>query len=552
MSSSIKNKEIPQKFLGLDNQCPMCLKILNSKRYLQKHLYFNKKRCSAPEGYIPPKIDYDKQIIMWEDNPIKSPVQPTVNNQRTQENESSVSKTDKPRRKNLLIAPPPTNIRLINENKIQENPTKSSNSKRKTREPHTTEKTKTPEIIQQKTSSVPKHNVKPKIQMRKQQDKIRDPLPTTTENTNTVTNRYTIAVDTNGNIVNLPNMQTQNDILKDNPALLEQVKQIVKNLNIHNGDGYKLPPEVNRCQKKIENILDEFGDVNSIINCGLKQDLNLIDTIISINSDDENNNVYIERISIPEDLRKDVGRDLSFVEIIYRGLYYILTNLISHKFYYFEMTRSKKAYDDCNKIMKYRKMVLISYVVLKRRLDKMFILKGTNNEMATKLASMHDEYYKNITASHLPYVHQYDNCMLVKLQMAAKLTTIELQSLNNFYENFSHLINIYEFKQLINSACSTLVEKNHLELTEAEVKRRPDYKYINVDKLSIEHKSFPDYDFEIISRDFCSHLVKITPMTFNRKVKYDHVDHYYKRIYIDNSSEAPLDEIEYQQLLDYY
>ena len=386
--SESDQKGTQKVYLNIDNQCPICLKILSSKRYLYKHLFDNKKRCSPAEGHTPPMIDYENKTIG--EIVMTTTPSPVV---------TKPAKKEKTKKKNILIAPPPTNIRLTNESK---------------------------------KSQTKKFALKPKIEIDKPEQKLNVDKPKsipitkddgqkpTTEsdtNTNTVTNRYTIAVDTNGNIVNLPNMQTQNEILKDNPALLEQVRQIVKNLNINNGDNYRLPPEVSKCHKKIENILEEFGDVNSIITYGLQKDLNLVDTIISINLDDENNNVYIERISIPEDLRQNQNRDLSFAEILYRGLYHILTTLISHKFHYYEMTRSKKAYEDCNKIMKYRKMVLISYLVLKKRLDKMASLTVSHPEIAKKINQSHEAYYKNVTPAHLPYVHQYDNCMLIKLHV---------------------------------------------------------------------------------------------------------------------------------------
>lgn len=510
--------------LNIDSQCPVCLKVLSSKRYLHKHLFDNKKRCSPAEGHTPPTIDYENKVIgEYPVAPVPAPA-PTLVSSLTK------AKPGKSKKKDPSVAPPPINVKPTNEKK-------KSDVKKKTKKPKIPIDNKENNLTAQSTQPV-SDSTQPEIE--------------SDSNTNTVTNRYTIAVDTNGNIVNLPGMQTQNEILRDNPTLLEQVRQIVKNLNINTGDNYRLPPEVSKCHKKIENILEELGDVNSIITHGLNKDLNLVDTIISINLDDENNNVYIERISIPEDLRRPENRDLSFTEILYRGLYHIFTTLITHKFHFYEITRSKKAYEDCNKIMKYRKMVLISYLVLKKRLDKYYLLKASHPESAQKLLKSHETYYKNMTPTHLPYVHQYDNCMLVKLQMAGNLESIELNSLNAFYENFGHLINIYEFKQIINNTCSTLVEDNHIELTEAEVKRRPDYKYINLDHLSPQHKLFPDYDFEIISRDFCSHLVKITPMTLPRKTPYKPVNYYYKRIYIDNTCEAPLTPSEYQQLIDHY
>src|SRR5437016_1098081 len=52
-------------YLGLESQCPVCLKTLSNKGYLQKHLFKNVKKCTPPQGYTPPPIDYEKQTIDW-------------------------------------------------------------------------------------------------------------------------------------------------------------------------------------------------------------------------------------------------------------------------------------------------------------------------------------------------------------------------------------------------------------------------------------------------------------------------------------------------------
>lgn len=90
-----------RKYLNLENQCPVCLKILNSKRYLTKHLFMNKKKCVAPEGHTPPIIDYEKQTITWPQTPVAS----TTSQVKLDPVTTTKTKNDKPRKKNLLIAP---------------------------------------------------------------------------------------------------------------------------------------------------------------------------------------------------------------------------------------------------------------------------------------------------------------------------------------------------------------------------------------------------------------------------------------------------------------
>lgn len=439
----------------LRKQCPICLKIFSSNRYLQKHIFKNKRRCSPPPGHIPPQIDFEKNQIIW-NSPLEEKISP-----------------------------------------IQEAPAA--------------------QVV----------NEKPK-----QPEKV--------------TNKYTIAVDTSGNMVDLPNVKTQNGIVENNPVLMEQIRQIVKNLNVSNGNIYKLPPEIDQYQHGIEEILEQFGDVKNIIESGLNYDMNHVDIIVSINYEEDNNVVYIEKITIPEDLRKTIDRPISFIEIIYGGLYSILTNLITHKFHFFEITHSKKAYDDCNNVMKYRKSVLISYIVLKYRLDKLCGIQQSNPERYGQIMTMSEKYVNLLTNRHLPHIHQYDDCFLAKLKMTSKLTPIELQSILNFYETFTQLFNVYEFKKTINQTCQTSDETSHDESNETEFKKSPDYQYLNLDHLSIEHKLFPDYDYEVIDRNFCSYLVKITPQTLTHTVNYPHPSHYYKRIYIDQSCDSPIEEQNYQ------
>ena len=109
-----------------------------------------------------------------------------------------------------------------------------------------------------------------------------------------------------------------------------------------------------------------------------------------------------------------------------------------------------------------------------------------------------------------------------------------------------------ELKDVINLKCQPPNNPPHEELNEYEFKKPPNYQYINLTNLAIEHKLFSDYDYEIIERNFCSYLVKIRPMTFPRHVDYQHPQYYYKRIYIDNSCEPPMNEQTFQQYKDYY
>jgi hypothetical protein len=93
-------------------------------------------------------------------------------------------------------------------------------------------------------------------------------------------------------------------------------------------------------------------------------------------------------------------------------------------------------------------------------------------------------------------------------------------------------------------------------MMESEVKRRPDCRYVDLNRLSNEHKNFPDYDFEIVSRDFCSHLIKVDMANLPRGSKTHQpgkmVTVYYKRIYADGSCEAPLTESEYEKFKEIY
>jgi hypothetical protein len=423
----------------------------------------NKKKCVPPSGHIPPKIDYEKKIILWE-----TP---------------------------------------------------------------TTEKVKVkPRLVQQQPSI----------------DQVDD------NKNEKVTNKYTVAVDSDGNVINLPHIETQNDVVENNPVLMEQIKQIVKGLNVSTGTNYKLPPEIDRYQKIIEEILEQFGDLRHIIETGLNNDLSNIETIISMSHDEDNNVVYIERINIPENIRKHCDRPHTFIEIIYGGLYHTLTDLISYKSRFFEMTHSKKAYDDRSAVMRYRKCVLVSYLVLKYRLDKLAILQKTNMDHYNQLMSMTEKYVNLMTNRHLPNAHQYDECFLTKLKLTGKLSILELQSISHFYENFARLINMNINGKYVSLTCKTREEIALEEVNETELKREPDYKYINLEQLSREQIIFPDYDYELIDREFCSYLIKIKPKVFTRQTTYDHPEYYYKRIYIDGSSAPPIEEKDYQVLSDSY
>jgi len=467
----------------LSNQCPVCLKILSSSRYLQKHLFMNKKKCVPPKGHIPPKIDYEKKIILWE-------TLTTNKNEDVQTNQRPEGNVDVAPEK-IHIAPE-KNEHVISEENVH-----------------------------------------------------------TTENEREMTNKYTIAVDSNGNIVDLPNIETQNDVVGNNPILMKHIKNIIKNLNIPNATNYKLPPEIEQFHKKIGEIVDQFGDIHHIIKTGLNNDLCTVETIISMNYDDENT-VYIERINIPENIRIRCARPTTFIEILYSGMYWILTDLISHKSHFFEITHSTKAYNDRSIIMKYRKCVLISYLVLKYRLDKICIVQKSNPEHYSKLISINEKYVHLIDKKHLQNVHQYDEHFLTKLQFTCKLSIIELHSIIIFYEKFTKLINIDANGKFINPVCNKREDTITDDMDETEFKREPDCKYINLDNLPREHILFPDYDYEIINRDFCSHLVKIKPVTFSRPMTYDHPEYYYKRIYIDGSSAPPIDEHDYKMLQESY
>lgn len=534
----------------IENECPLCLKAYATKKYVFKHLFENKNKCNPPPEYNPPSIDYEKKIITWT-------------------KESKISRDKHKSKMNLLLQtddtiplsiPPPTPQKISVKTAIPPTPIVSA----------TYQTPKKPQLKIQNNQTTT-NRIKPKIIIPIKRSYTRGPIikipygsnnkpksnqnePIVNTTDNTITNRYTIAVDPSGNIIDIPGKSTDNDILKDNPALQEQIKQIITGLNLNHTVNYRLPPEVEKCQKSIENILDAYGDIAIILNIGLKHELNNEPAVISMNHNDEDNILCIERIAVPDQLKIKTDRPPSFVEILYRGLYYILTKLLSAKFHFYELTRSKKASDDSDHILKYRKCVLISYLVLKKRLDHLYNLRQNDDtlEYANLMQNNHKNYYTQFTQTDMPYAHQYDNCLLVKLNMSSNLTSIELHSLNMFYENFCQLISIYEFNTVINPACEPVIEPNHADFIESEVKRYPDYKYVNINHISEEHRLFPDYDYEVINRDFTSHLIKLTPMNLARKVPYQPIEHYYKRIYVDGTAEAPIDETDYQKLKDVY
>ncbi len=618
-----------------ETQCPVCVKVFSSKAYLQTHLFQNKKKCTPPEGHIPPKIDYDAKTIIWPTTEASGASKPTA-----------VTKTVKaPKAKTEVVAGLGSEVRVLKPTKVvSEVPsiapkakvvkastvatatttpgaegvkkvtkvkkamesavpvlapepvvkTKKVAPKKVTSvepdvntslvEPVSNKKTttKTKKVVKSVDTTKPVEpptylpalvgtvglgdsgmrniqtiSIKPKVEIQRAPKDSTQNQTKTIETTNTVTNNYTIAVDTNGNVVDLPHMKTDNDILKDNPILMDQVKKVIKNLNLGNKNGepnYRLPPEIEKYQKSVERALEEFGDVQKITRAGVKYAMESVDTIVSINPD-EDSCIQIERIPIPENLRETTDRDLSFIEILYRGIYHLMSHIIAHKFYFFENTRSKKAYDDCNRLMKYRKLIQVSHLVLKKRLDRIYLEKSKHPELIEEMIANHETYYKKFSSRHVPNTNQIDNGFAVKLQSTGKLTSIEAQSLSSFYESISQMMILYQSRKIVNPASSTVIEEDHAKFIESEVKRRPDTRYVDVDRLSADHKAFPDYDFEIVSRDFCSHLIKVDMGNFPRGPHHSStkmVSAYYKRIYADGSCEAPLTEDEYEKFKDIY
>jgi hypothetical protein len=430
-------------------QCPVCLKVLSTKSYLQTHLFQNKKKCVPPIGHTPPSIDYDKKEIIWSTSSTKTSNQgiskviteKPVFQQVVEKSTPIVTKkvtnnvvkkttpdihTNKPNgvatkasggvatkasggvakkasggvatkasggvakkasggvakkasggvakkesgevvksgsvvKKKVGSVSKSIDVEVLDE---IVRPKKMVSKKLSTDESGEVPKKKKKKVIKKNVepdylpaligtvgmldsdlTTVKTISIKPKVEIQRAPAPVKN---TAIETTNTVTNNYTIAVDTNGNVVDLPHMKTDNDILKDNPLLLDQVKRVIKNLNLggnKNGEpNYRLPPEIEKFQKLVERALEDFGDVQKIIRAGVKNPMESVDTIVSINPD-EDSCIQIERIPIPEELRETTDRDLSFIEILYRGIYHLMSQIIANKFYFFENTRAKKAYD---------------------------------------------------------------------------------------------------------------------------------------------------------------------------------------------------------------
>jgi hypothetical protein len=590
-----------------ETQCPVCLKVLSSKAYLQTHLFQNKKKCTPPAGHVPPMIDYDTKTITWPPVAKVTKVTKTVKVNKSE----TATKPVKVSKSKMEIPSPQAEIttktkgiktaqvakstasamntvpkpKSVSQTVLAEMGVLNPSLKPKTKKlvpkkavevdvntslPESVQKKKvkkspcylpalvgTVGLAEQGLRNIQTISIKPKVEIQRAPKNANQEQSKTIETTNTVTNNYTIAVDTNGNVVDLPHMKTDNDILKDNPILMDQVKKVIKNLNLGNKTGepnYRLPPEIEKFQRAVDRSLEEFGDVQKIIRAGVKHAMESVDTIVSINPD-EDSCIQIERIPIPENLRETTDRDLSFIEILYRGIYHLMSHIIAHKFFFFESTRSKKAYDDCNRLMKYRKLIQVSHLVLKKRLDHIDLEKVKNPELIHELISNHETYYKNFKSKHIPNTNQIDSSFGFKHQSTGKLTSIEAQSLSTFYESISQMMILYQTRKIVNPASSTLIEEDHAKFIESEVKRRPDTRYVDLDRLSTDHQAFPDYDFEIVSRDFCSHLIKVDMGNFPRGPNHPAtkmVSVYYKRIYADGTCEAPLTEAEYERFKDIY
>ena len=333
--------------------------------------------------------------------------------------------------------------------------------------------------------------------------------------------KMTITVDASGNIIQLPNIENHNEFIETNPALFEQIKQIVQKLNLPQFSS-KSSTEIDQHQKDICLLIERFGDLKYLIERGLAFEMKNTNVSVAINFDEELNMVYVEKVALPDQWHKRTNRDESFIEILYRGMYSIFSDLISNKYHFFEHTHSLKAFNDCRSLMKYRKCLLTSLMVLKYRLDK-----GNTESNDLK------EYLSYLTDKQFPHVHLYDDCFLAKFKMAGQLNPVELMSIMYFYENLLQLVHIDEK----NARFSYLKkDTSPTDTSEASLKEPPTYRLINLEKIPIEYLLCPDYSYEIVSRDFYSILVKITPKTYKLGSIYQN---YCKRIYLDGSCDAP-------------
>lgn len=459
-----------------NNQCPICLKYLSSASYLQKHIFHNKRKCTAPIGHKPPKIDYEHKQIIWDE-------------------------CAEPSNKSAQGVKPKSTSNPTNKSSISEPPS----------EP-------TPKPI------------------------ITDCHNETPSGLNQTVNKYRITVDNQGNMIDLPNVATDNVIIGNNPALFDQIKQIVQKLNIPSQEVIKMTPDVEKCQRLIERTIEEFGDTRTILAMGLCSDIKQIKNIVNTIYDPDVDTLEIETVPLPDEFYHIHDRPTSIMEIIFLGMYELFSKLSQQKFKFFDLTHAKKAYMDYCKIMKYRKIALTSYITIKYRLDKMMNKSSSNNE---KYHQLIQKYSESLMITHFSHIHSYDPQLLNKLKLC-QLSSVEFLSFLNFFDSFSELFTITDFNRFDNPTTRLLQE----DATELAFKRTPNYKYLDLDKIPSNNKLFPDFNYDIIEQTYCSRLVKIKTSVSNRLPSS--LPDYYKRIYIDGTCEPPVTEQTYNEIKDMY
>ena len=221
--------------------------------------------------------------------------------------------------------------------------------------------------------------------------------------------------------------------------------------------------------------------------------------IVTQTCDSSANCIYIEKVKIPPEIYQVIPRELSFLEIVYTGLYSILTQMISSKYTFFKMTHTNKAFNDSQHLLRYRKCVLVSYLVLKHRLDHYATMKRSDPQLVEQMIDNLYRYNKMNDAQHMPYVHYHDSCFFNKVCISCQLNPIEVMSFINFYNTFAQMVHTNELKTTIFPVGRQYDQETYLEMGAKDYKNPPDCRFINLDILPIEYQLFPDYDGELFA-----------------------------------------------------
>ena len=302
-------------------------------------------------------------------------------------------------------------------------------------------------------------------------------------------------------------------VTKGTSTAVDELKSIITLMNeddfVPNRDRIVLPAEVTN-RTTISHIREfkttPFKEVIAQFDTPIKDEFDLIDSSDPIH-------------------RKDI-----FLETYFKGLYVLFTELLTMKLSLYEKIFYKKTYDDMMHITCYRKNIYFAYLSLRKRLDceHQYMSSEKYRDLAVELKKMEVSYLKEfVDEACYPDLVSFDPMFFQKI-VSCKLTTLETYSIVNFYDRWVRFI-----RNLNNQS-----EPSNFD-----------------DPI---YSVFPDYQFEIVERDFFSHLVKIYPKTIPRKTKFWNEDteepfeFYYKRIYIDGTSRIPLTPEDYEKYKDIY